>query len=86
MAVDPDHLPSVGELSLLIVAAREVDRAAGFLAAEHATGIRAVRRDDVAAVETDIGEKAFVALDKCAADQARAKAHADVIAEDIIES
>ena len=79
MAIDPDHFPGVGKLSFLIVAAGKINRAAGLLAAEHAAGIRAVGCNDLAVGQADVGEKSLVALDKRAADQARAKAHRDLI-------
>lgn len=77
LLIDFDHLPGVGELAVGVVAARQVNRAPGLFAAQHAAGVGAVRGDDFAVRQLHIGEKALVALDESAADQSRVETHAD---------
>ena len=76
--IDPNHFPCEGELATFIFAAREINDAAGLFATEHAAGVGAVRGDDGAVGEADVGEKTLVALDQRAADEFRCEAHAQV--------
>ena len=73
--VHADELPGIGQLSIRVITAREINRAAGLPAAHHATRVRAVRGDDFAVGQTHVREKAFVTLNEGAADQTRRKTH-----------
>lgn len=85
-ASDLDHFPGVSEFTVQIVAAGNVNRAAGLFAAHHAAGVGAVGGDDGAVFQTHIGEKSLVALDQRAADQTGLEAHGDFITEEAGES
>ena len=67
--IDLDHFPGEGELAAFIFAARKINDAARFFAAEHAAGVGAVGGDDGAVGQADVGEKALVALHQRAADE-----------------
>src|SRR6185437_5415888 len=74
-AVHFQHFPRVPELSFRAMGARYVHDAARFFASDHAAGIRAVRRDDLAVRQTDVREESFVTLHERAADVASFETH-----------
>src|SRR5262245_52280066 len=79
--IDLNHLPGEGEFAAFVRTAREIDQAAGFLAAEHSAGVRAVRSNDFTVIETHVGEKTFVALNQRSANEPGFETHATLIAE-----
>ena len=70
-----DHLPGVLVLPRRTIRRRQPDDAARIGQALHRTRVRTCGRDDLAAVEFDICEKAFVALDQAAAEEGRGELH-----------
>ncbi len=69
-SADSNHFPGVKKTPSLPVATRDIHYATGFFTAHHTAGIGTMSSDDLAASELYVGEKALVALDQGAADQA----------------
>lgn len=76
-----DHLPGIGKLAAFAFTAREINGAAGFLAPQHAAGIRAMRGDNFAGAQANIGEKTLVTLHQYPGDQFRGEMHNPVYSE-----
>ena len=66
-----NQFPGIVELALGIVMIGHIDRLAGLAAGLHASRIGAMGGNDLAIVQADIGQKAFVAPDQRASDQRR---------------
>ena len=76
-----DHLPGIGKLAAFVFTAREINGAAGFVAAQHAAGIRAMGGDDLTGAQANISEKPFVTLHEYAGNELRGEMHNPVIAK-----
>src|SRR5690242_19140159 len=76
-----DHLPGISKLAAFAFTAREINGAAGFVAAQHAAGIRAMGGDNFAGAQANIGEKTLVTLHQYPADQFRGEMHNSVYSE-----
>ena len=80
-ALDFNHLPSIGKLAPFALAARKINGVAGFVAAQHAAGIRAMGGDDLTGAQANISEKPFVTLHEYAGNELRGEMHIQFIAK-----
>src|ERR687898_258335 len=72
---DCDDFPSIQQTAPFFSARRDIHGATGFGATCHAARVGAVGCDDSAVTQAYVGEKAFVATNKNAADQPIRKMH-----------